>query len=120
MKKVLKCLTTLVIILVILFIGGFFIGTTGIFPDYATVYVDEKANEFYSPLSLSQEKVTELNLKTSTFQVAMDLGYKMNEEDKQNEYFQQEGRSLSGMFLENIGILPKLRDRVDGNGNWRY
>ena len=109
-----------IIILLVLFIGGFTIGTVGSVPKNATVYVDEKTNEFYSPLSLSQIKVTELKLKSSSLKNAELYGYKMNEDDKQNGYFQQESRSLSGMLLEKIGVLPKLRDRIDSNGDWLY
>ena len=118
--KLLQVLLGLMLILLIIFVGGFFIGTVGLVPGYAAVYVDENTNIFYSPLSLTQEKVTELNLKSSTFQVVTTLGYKMNEEDKQNEYFQQEGRSLTGTFLERVGILPKLKPRCNYDGSWNY
>ena len=120
MDKLKSIIKYSVIIFFVLFIGGFVIGSVGSVPKNATVYVDEKTNEFYSPLSLSQGKVTELSLKSSTLVNAELYGYKMNEGDKQNGYFQQEGRSLSGMLLEKIGVLPKLRDRVDSNGDWLY
>ena len=115
-----KLIKYLIAIFLLVFVGGFFIGTVGSVPSNAIVYVNEKTNEFYSPLSLSQSKVTELNLKHSTFANAKTYGYKMNEDDKQNGYFQQEGRSLTGTFLEKVGLLPKLQDRVDSQGNWLY
>lgn len=107
-----------VIIFFVLFIGGFVIGSVGPIPSNAIVYIDEKSNTYYSPLSLDQNKVTELNLKRATLKTTH--GSEPNEDDKQNGYFQQEGRSLSGMLLEKIGVLPKLRDRVDSNGDWLY
>jgi len=120
MDKLKNIIKYSVIILFVLFIGGFITGSVGSVPKNATVYVDEKTNEFYSPLSLSQDKVTELKLKSSSLKNAELYGYKMNEDDKQNGYFQQEGRSLSGKLLEKVGVLPTLRDRVDSNGDWRY
>lgn len=120
MKNLKLILKYSISIFIIVFIGGFFIGSVGLVPDNAIVYVNEKTNEFYSPLSLDQSKVTELNLKSSSFKNATTYGYKMNEDDKQNGYFQQEGRSLTGKFLETVGILPKLKDRVDSKGNWLY
>ena len=119
-EKILQVLFGLMLILIIIFVGGFFIGTVGFVSDNATVYVDEKTNTFYSPLSLTQEKVTELNLKSTTFRVAKGLGFEMDEDDKQNGYFQQEGRSLTGIFLEKIGILPKLMPRCNEDGSWNY
>lgn len=105
---------------ILLFAVGFATGSVGPISDNAIVYVDEKTDTYYSPLSLDQNKVNSLSLKRSTLKTVRTLGYKMNEEDKQNGYFQQEGRSLSGMFLEKIGILPKLKDRVAPNGDWWY
>jgi len=108
-----KIIKYLIGIFLLVFVGGFFISTVGLVPDNAIVYVNVNTNEFYSPLSLDQNKVTELNLKRSSFRNAKTYGYKMNEDDKQNGYFQQEGRSLTGTLLETIGLLPKL-------GNWLY
>jgi hypothetical protein len=118
--KVINFGTKLILIIVVLLGIGLTFGSVGFVPDNAIVYVDTNTKEFYSPLSLSQEKVTNLGLKKSTFGQAETLGYQINEDDKQNEYFQQEGRSLTGIFLEKIGILPHLRDRVDSEGNWLY
>ena len=119
-SKILQALFALLTVFIIIFVGGFFIGSVGFVSDNATVYVDETTNLFYSPLGLTQEKVTELNLKYTTFRIAKESGYEMNEEDKQNAYFQQEGRSLTGKFLEKIGIFPKLMPRCNEDGSWNY
>lgn len=120
MKKIVKYSLTVIIAVVVLLGIGLTIGSTGIIPDNAIVYADTNKNVFYSPLSLTQDKVTALGLKKSTIKNAEELGYKMDEGDKQNRYFQQDGRSLTGSILERVGILPKLKDRVDSNGNWLY
>lgn len=117
MKRVVKYS---ILVLVLLFAAGFATGSVGPISDNAIVYIDEKTDTYYSPLSLDQSRVTELDLKHATLKTAQTFGYKANEEDKQNGYFQQEGRSLSGKLLERIGILPKLADRIGPDGNWRY
>ena len=120
MEKIKKYTLNLIIAIVALLGLGLTIGSMGTIPDNAIVYVDTNTNVFYSPLSLTQEKVTALDLKENTLRNAKTLGYIMDEGDKQNGYFYQNGRSLTGIILEKLGILPKLKGRVDSNGNWLY
>jgi len=120
LEKIKKYTLNLIIAIVALLGLGLTIGSMGTIPDNAIVYVDTNTNVFYSPLSLTQEKVTALDLKENTLRNAKTLGYIMDEGDKQNGYFYQNGRSLTGIILEKLGILPKLKGRVDSNGNWLY
>lgn len=97
MKKIMKYTLTLIIVIIVLLGVGFTIGSVGSIPDNAIVYADTNTKIFYSPLSLTQEKVTALSLKKSTIKEAEAMGYKRDEEDKQNGYYQQDGRSLTGI-----------------------
>jgi hypothetical protein len=120
MKKIKSIIIGILVIIGGLFVLGLGIGSVGFVPDNAIVYVDTQSNLYYSPLSLTQEMINDLDLKQSTFGEAKDLGYEMNDECYEYGYFMQEGRSLTGSFLEKIGILSAQMERVDANGNWLY
>lgn len=62
-----------------------------VFRSPQTVTVDGNTNIFYSPMGLTQESVDDLRLRISTLEKAEGMDYKINANDKQNQYFYTEG-----------------------------
>ncbi len=120
MKKTLfKVLKFIPAILIFLFILSLSFSITEMVPDHAIVYIDTKANIYYTPLSLTQEKINELGLRKSTLSEVHALeGYKPNPEDRDDGNFIQRDISIFRYILENIGILRDPGDIVDTEGNW--
>ena len=48
------------------------------------------------------------------------MKYSPDPQSRDNGDFTQEGRSLSGKFLESIGILPPLQSRWNKDGSWNW
>ncbi|MBC7447268.1 MAG: hypothetical protein H7330_04355 [Hymenobacteraceae bacterium] len=42
-----------------------------------------------------------------------------NSECRDKSAFYEEGRSVTGSFLERLNILPKLESKWNGDGTWR-
>lgn len=115
-------------VLLLLFLGGFSVDSLIRMPPYALVLVDTNGY-YYSPPCLMEEGFTSIR-KISAFAEAegyevswkseLREGQSPGQDCKGSRYLMQEGRSLSGEFLEMIGLLDPLPSRWNANGTWNY
>lgn len=106
----------------ILFVLGFGFHTSKYAPDHALVYVTTETNFFYPAIPEYAEfmKQNEYDYKAITLKEARKYDKIIDRDAKERGYFFQEGRSVSGLLLEYIGLLPKQKSRWDEDGNWIF
>jgi hypothetical protein len=118
MQKLLRALQGLVAIGGVLLFLGFGIGSTQTVPLFAQVYLDDDTREYFAPPCLSQDSGR--RLRSATLRDARDVDYRPNADCRDEGSFVQDGRSLSGGFLERIGILGPLHSRWNADGSWNW
>lgn len=129
MDKLKKVLSYTVAVPAFLFFLGFGIGTISTSPKHALLFVNEETKEYFAPPCLMQqgydnvEAIYEFgrrnNLRVATIK---EIGrqFEPNSECRDNDGFVQDGRSVSGMLLENIGLLPMKKSRWNPDGTWNF
>lgn len=105
------------IILIVLIIICFSISTITGAPENAKVYIDIDNNVFHAPQDVSD--IQEEIFIESTYENAKSLGYKIDEECKNNGYFTQENGNLISVLLKKVGII-KQNNRWNEDGTWNY
>ena len=100
----------------------FFLGFgTGFFsfkpmPPHALVIPDAGSRTYVAPVCLEHTE----ELPTITAKQASSMNFKPDIDCINTGAFQQELRSLSGRFLEWLGLLEPLSDRWNSDGTWNY
>jgi hypothetical protein len=130
LQKLKLILLGIVLIPLFLLFIGFGLETTLTTPDHSYVLVDKSSNEYYSPPCIMSSGYDDANriyefAEINSLEVvekihANDKNYKPNPECRDNQGFIQEGRSMSGSFLEKLGILPELESRWNDDGSWKW
>lgn len=106
--------------LLLLFLG-FGIGTVRTPPPTAPVFVDDQARQFVTPPFVrSHPELVARFQRVSTYGDARAAGMSAEKACNYAECWSQDGRSLTGGFLESIGILPPLRSRWNTDGAWNW
>jgi hypothetical protein len=97
---------------------GFGIGSTIVTPDHALAFVPSTRNVYIAPPCLSQEKqklIPQLTIRQARI---LKLNPEPNCRDEGG--FIQEGRSLSGTLLEQLGLLGQMQSRWNPDGTWNW
>ncbi|MHB9144664.1 MAG: hypothetical protein ACYC5Y_04935 [Symbiobacteriia bacterium] len=86
-------------------------------PDYAAAWVNDSTQEYFAPPCLASTA----GLRKTSMGDARAIGYHPNR-DCVNTVggYNQDGRSLLGLFMEKIGVLPPLESRWDRSGEWQW
>ena len=98
------------------FMIGLGIGTSSPIPDHALVYLDDEVKTYSAPLFLQDPASQPL----VTIVEARRLTYSPDRHSRDTGAFFEEGRSISGMLLEKVGILGPLPSRWNADGSWNY
>ena len=106
-----------VILLIFTFLAGFFIVPTRTLPDHALVLLDDQNKTYLSPVCARREKKEYREARATE---ARKLNYKPDEKCGGKAGFSQDERSLSGNFLERLGMLPPLPNRWNKDGTWNW
>lgn len=118
----------------IIFIVGVCFGISSIIPvpTHAFAYMNALTKEIYAPTCLDQQTKTTLQrpCKHCTMEreyfvlgpigIMRSMGGKFNDECNNSGAFSQDGRTLLGIILEYIGILPPLKSRWNPDGTWNW
>jgi hypothetical protein len=94
---------------------GFGIGSSVGAPEYALVAVDPDQKLYFAPSCLPLHTLSQITLGA-----ARKLGFEPDAECRDEGGFVQEVRSLSGQFLEKLGILHPLNSRWNSDGSWNW
>jgi hypothetical protein len=92
---------------------GFGIGSSLPMPGYARVYLDDDAKTYIATPCLAgwqqQKSQTMSFLRLGTASEAIGLGYGSDRLCRETGAFVEDDRSLTGLLLEKVGILPPIR-----------
>ena len=105
----------------ILFILGFGVGSFKFAPDNACVLVVDETRKFYPCVDeyFKFMDIYKYEYKKTTYKEAKKSGYIIDRDVKEQGYFMQEGRSLSGKLLQKIGILSPIKSKWNPDGSWK-
>ena len=109
-------LKAFIALLLFLLFLGFGIQSAVVAPEYAIVLVDEEKGLYFAPHCVSTRRN---GLSSTTIGKARQAGLKPESECLESGAFTQEVRSLSGQFLQHLGILNPIESRWNLDGTWR-
>lgn len=116
MEKVLNFLKLVGASIALLLMIGFSIGSSTVMPENAQVYVDDSAKTYIAPPCMEGNK----GYRLVTAGVARKMGYKPDSKSRNEGAFSQDGRSLTGMLFEKVGVLKPIPSRWNEDGSWNY
>lgn len=148
-NRLVQFLKGIAAVLVALVFIGFGIGTSRSMPDSAVLYVNEETKTYLSPpcfdaVKQEAEAITEKmagasieehknnpkqlvdmfnflgSSRLTTKAEIRRMPYKPDTECRDAGGFMQDGRSLSGLLLEYVGLLPPLPSRWNPDGTWNW
>ncbi|MBI4795579.1 MAG: hypothetical protein HY790_07035 [Deltaproteobacteria bacterium] len=105
------------IMLIFTLMASFFIVPTRTMPDHAIVLLDDQSHTYLSPACASREKK---EYRVSRAAEARKLKYEPDQKCGGETGFTQDGRSITGNFLERMGMLPPLPSRWNPDGTWNW
>lgn len=100
----------------VFFFLGLSLGSTMTMPKHAIVYLDMAHASYLAPSCVTDPSGYELG----TADEAYSLSFKPDDGCRNKGGFVQEGRSLSGKLLQNLGILKPLPHRWNPDGTWNW
>jgi hypothetical protein len=129
MDKLKEYLIYVAAVPVFLLIFGFGIGSSTHMPKHALLLVNDETKEYFAPPCLMEFGYNDVKTiyqfgRQKNFRVvsAKEVGmpYRPNSECRESNGYFQDGRSVSGMLLEKIGLLPKENSRWNPDGTWNF
>ena len=108
------------VLLLCVFVYGFFLETSESMPDNAWVYAGGDAGLYYAPPYLRDTGRDVYGLVLLTAAEAKSMNYRPDPTAKAQGYFRQEGRSLSGEMLAKLGLLAPAKSRWNRDGTWNW
>lgn len=121
MKQKLTAIISGILIVIIVLLGiGLIIGTTLTLPSNAQLYVDDINKVYYAPTYIQNNVLSIDGLRLTTEKDKSIKFYSPDDTCRNQEYFMQNGRSMTGLLLEKVGILHKLKSRWNKDGTWNY
>lgn len=97
---------------------GFGIGSTVVAPDHALVFVDEDQLVYIAPPCVDHAKW--MLYPQLTIEQAYKLEYGPEPKCRDEGGFTQEGRSLTGLLFQRIGLLAPQVSRWNPDGTWNW
>ena len=116
MKKLFFAIKFALALVGIFLMIGFGVGSSKGMPDYVQIYVND-AEKIYLAPSCVENKA---GLRLTTAAEARTLRYRPDEKCRDEGAFIQDDRSLTGSFLQMIGILKPIPSRWNKDGTWNY
>jgi hypothetical protein len=116
MEKVFLAIKFAAALIGIIWMIGLGIGTSKTMPYHAQVYVNDAAKTYLAPPCIK----TTADFRVINVGEARTLGYRPDVECRDDGGFMQDDRSLTGKFLETIGILKPIPSRWNEDGSWNY
>lgn len=116
MKKISLAVRFAVVLLGVLLLIGLGIQSSKTTPDHAIVHVNDASKTYSAPLCTQ----TKGKLRIATAAQARKMGYSPDPECRDQGWFVQDDRSLTGMLLQKIGFLKPLPSRWNKDGSWNY
>lgn len=107
----------LAVIMTALLFLGLGIGSSTAIPDHAKVYANDAQKTYIGMSSTIQAKE---KMRLTTMKDVRSLKYLPDAYSRDNGDFVQEGRSLTGILFEKIGILSPLKSRWNKDGSWNW
>jgi hypothetical protein len=105
------------IMLILSLMAGFFFVPTLAMPDNAIVLLDDQNHNYLSPVCAKQEKK---EYRQATAAEARKLNYAPDKNCQDKGGFSQDNRSITGIFLARLGMLPPLPSRWNPDGTWNW
>ncbi len=142
-----KAFAWLGIALVLLVAVGYAMRVSYSMPDHAVLFLDDAKKLYLSPPCLVKNVISQGDpalvsaRKNKDVEAALDViehfvgtenlrpvpwaqikgtGYKPDPDCRDQSGFTQDGRSLTGLFLEAVGLLPPLPSRWNPDGSWKW
>jgi hypothetical protein len=113
LTKALEALRAGAMLAVFLLFMGFGIGSTRPMPKNALVLLDDEKRQYLSPPCVADRS----ELRPAFASQAYELHYAPAQRCGD---FAMDGRSLSGSFLERVGVLSPLPSRWRADGSWKW
>ncbi len=107
----------ILIMLMFILMAGFFFVPTRTMPDHAIVLLDDQRHTYLSPVCARKEKK---EYRLSIAAEARKLKYEPDKKCREETGFTQDGRSITGNFLERMGLLPPWPSRWNPDGTWNW
>ncbi len=118
MQRILRITKNAAIVAGAILFLGLGIGTGVGAPDHAIVFIDPKNKVYLAPPCLEREKAE--TFSRMTIRAARKLNLTPDPTCRDASGFTQDGRSLTGIFLEKLGILGPLPTRWNADGSWNW
>ena len=116
MSRLIKGLQAVVTGIVFLFLIGLGISSTKTMPKNTIILLDHTNKQFLAPACVLDPSY----YSVATVHEAHELNYHANPNCRDQGAFGQEGRSLSGIMLEKLGLLSPLQSRWNADGSWNW
>jgi hypothetical protein len=116
MQRVGSIVTGAIGLVFFLAVIGFGISSTRSMPEYAYVLVDDAKRVYIAPPCVSDHA----GLRPLTAREAYDLKYTPEDQCRNDGGFVADGRSVTGMCLQKIGLLRPLPERWNRDGTWNW
>lgn len=107
-----KLKIVLILVSFLMFIG-LGIGTTITAPDNALVYINYSNNTYAGFIDKKPMRITRLS-------TAKAKNFSPDEASRHRGDFVQDGRSLTGLLFEKLGLLDPLPSRWNKDGTWNW
>ncbi len=95
---------------------GFGIGSSQSMPRNAVVLLDHRGRTYLAPPCVRDSRGYEEAIAAQAY----EIGYRPEPECRDQGRYLQDGRSLSGLLLEKIGVLRPLTSRWNPDGTWNW
>ena len=91
--------------------------STNTMPSNAEVFVEDDAKTYFAPPCLEQDRPS---LRATTADRVHSLKYRPDPKCRDEGGFTQDGRSVTGILFEALGVLPPLPSRWNSDGTWNW
>jgi hypothetical protein len=105
------------ILLLFTLLAGFFFMPAREMPDHALVMLDDRNRTYLSPACAGKEKK---EYRAARAAEAYRLKYAPDKKCLEGGGFSQHGRSITGNWLEKLGLLPPYPSRWNADGTWNW
>lgn len=116
----LRGLARALVVVLCMFVTGFFFENSVPMPDNAWVYADIRQGVYFAPPYLQAAGRDAAGLLLTSAGEARRMNCRPDPEARSRGYFRQTVRSMSGGLLQSLGLLPPLPSRWNSDGTWNW